>query len=229
MFLFCSAQQAHKSNMVCGRVKGLKGRTGVTGAGHMIRRALPLQGVNGMKDLLVAPKNKQIQRNNRLKLSFWSLQTIARNFWILSGNRTCEILGELLPIIPDPIIELIKLKDADIIELFDSPAAFWEGMIAVPSPFSCCENKSNMMPSQNHYQSVCLCPHIASPRTYLLRHFEQLSVVDVVPLCWRLFGGLLSHIYEVAWKQFESSLKTFLISSLTTEECNWVSSALWHP
>lgn len=38
-----------------------------------------------------------------------------------------------LPIIPDPIIELIKLKDADIIELRDFLASFCRGINVVPS------------------------------------------------------------------------------------------------
>lgn len=58
------------------------------------------------------------------------------------GNMKFEILGECLPIIPDPIIELIKLKDADIIELLDCPATFCGGINAVPSSLFSCENKS---------------------------------------------------------------------------------------
>lgn len=60
--LFCTADTQDQC-LGFGRVKGLKRRTGVTGAGHMIRRALPLQGLNGMKDLLVAPK---ISKSNEL-------------------------------------------------------------------------------------------------------------------------------------------------------------------
>lgn len=53
-----------------------------------------------------------------------------------------EMFGECLPIIPDPIMELIKLKDADIIELLDCPAAFCGGINAAPSSLFSCGNKS---------------------------------------------------------------------------------------
>lgn len=43
----------------------------------------------------------------------------------------------ILPIIPDPIIELMKLKAADIIELLTFPATtFCEASNGFPSPFS---------------------------------------------------------------------------------------------
>lgn len=42
---------------------------------------------------------------------------------VVGGTLNCagkDAQGELLPIIPDPMMELMKLKEADIIELLDA-------------------------------------------------------------------------------------------------------------
>lgn len=46
--------------------------------------------------------------------------------------------GELLPNIPDPMMELMKLKDADIIDLLDAKT-FGGRINVVPSSLLCCK------------------------------------------------------------------------------------------
>lgn len=69
-----------------------------------------------------------------------------------------------LPIIPDPIMELIKLKDADIIEPFGSPAGSSVGINVLPSSLISWKIRTQSSDKNNRKLSVCFSfpPTIAS-------------------------------------------------------------------
>lgn len=94
-------------------------------------------------------------------------------------------------------MELIKLKDADIIELLGSPAAFSGGINVVPSSLFSWKIITQNSKKNNKKKSCCSCPTgIASLQTDLLSHLEHLLVADLVPVCpRRLFS--VSHICGV--------------------------------
>lgn len=58
-----------------------------------------------------------------------SSNQLHRYEWLLCKRHSEHLI---LPMIPDPMMELIKLKDADIIELLGSPATFCGGINVIP-------------------------------------------------------------------------------------------------
>lgn len=104
---------------------------GSTGAGHMT----PLQGFSGMKASPCCTKTQRLIYLYTIIISI--LQTFYSKCNSIAYMLSCcwLIKRHYLPIIPDPMMELMKLKDAEIIEPLESLVDFCGERSAVPSSF----------------------------------------------------------------------------------------------
>lgn len=127
-----------------------------------------------------------------------------------------ELTREYLPIIPDPIMELMKLKHADITEPRGSPATSCGGINAVPSSLFGCKTKTNKPtnkqtktvtePTENYQSFLVLGPQKHSI-TYLMSHFQYLSIAGLDPASphlFRVYGHMSAMWLTSACKRPES-------------------------
>lgn len=88
--------------------------------------------------------------------------------------------GELLPIIPDPMMELMKLKDADIVDVLDAETlAGWINV--VPSSWLSCLEMHMSRLTINIHESAEFNQSSSSSNTaslYLQSHRERLSAAS---------------------------------------------------
>lgn len=125
--------------------------------------------------------------------------------------------GELLPIIPDPMMELMKLKDAAIVDLLDAETLGGWINVLPSSPLSCIEIHMSRSTINIHERVEFNQPSSPSNTAslYLQSHFEHLSAASPLrfftpPLRWVTGtdswpGGVPTFLLTMPYKHLNSA------------------------
>lgn len=124
------------------------------------------------------------------------------------------IQGELLPIIPDPMMELMKFKDADIVDLLDAEI-FGLWINVVPSSLlSCVEIHTPRFISPKEMLNLINLPVIGTKHHFTCRAMVSTCRSPLWPASSRFFSGWQTHLRDLT--KFQHFLLTMSYKHLNS-------------